>query len=114
MKKVTLTLMFFIIMLHMMSLSVQVEEATYQVTDTITAVLSSEGVLTISGTGELPDYMIAPQAPWYMKRESVKKIVVEEGITRIGDNVFSECSCEEVKLPSTLISIGKNGFFCCV
>lgn len=113
MKKVTLTLMFFIIMLHMMSLSVQAEEATYQVTDTITAVLSSEGVLTISGTGELPDYMIAPQAPWYMKRESVKKIVVEEGITRVGDNVFSECSCEEVKLPSTLISIGKNGFFCC-
>jgi len=57
--------------------------------------------------------MIAPQAPWYLKKESVKKIVVGEGITRIGDNVFSECACEEVELPSTLGSIGKNGFFCC-
>lgn len=113
MRKGYIALFTFVILLNIMSISVQAEETTYQVSDNIVAVLSSDGVLTISGTGELPDYMIAPQAPWYMKKESVKKIVVGEGITRIGDNVFSECACDEVKLPSTLISIGKNAFFCC-
>ena len=113
MRKVHIAVLVFFVMLNIISLPVEAEEATYQVTDDIAAVLSSDGVLTISGTGVLPDYMIAPQAPWNMKRESIKKIVVGEGITRIGDNVFSECACEEVELPSTLGSIGKNGFFCC-
>ena len=113
MKKVRIALFAFLVMLNIMSLHVEAEEARYEVTDTIAAVLSSDGVLTLSGTGELPNYMIAPQAPWYMKKESIKKIVIGEGITRIGDNVFSECACSEVKLPSTLVSIGKNGFFCC-
>ncbi len=113
MRKVSIAIFAFFVMLNIMSVPVEAEETTYEVTDNIVAVLSSDGVLTISGTGALPDYMIAPQAPWYMKKESVKKIVVGEGITRIGDNVFSECACNEVELPSTLVSIGKNGFFCC-
>ncbi len=113
MRKACRVLFAFIAMLFIMARPVEAEGVTYQVCDGIVAQLSSDGVLTISGTGALPDYMIAPQAPWYMKKESVKKIVVGEGITRIGDNVFSECACVEVELPSTLLSIGKNGFFCC-
>ncbi len=113
MRKIITAIFAFIMMLHIMSVSAEAEQTTYQVSDSIEAVLSSDGVLTVSGKGELPDYRIGPQAPWYQKRESVKKIIVGEGITRIGDNMFSECACKEVQLPSTLISIGKNGFFWC-
>ncbi len=114
MRKIITTIFAFIVMLNIASVSVEAEQVTYQVSDNIVAVLSSDGVLTVSGKGALPDYAIGSQAPWYQKTGSIKKVIVGEGITRIGDNVFSECACEEVELPSTLVSIGKNGFFLCV
>ena len=91
MRKVRIALLVFFVMLNIISLPVEAEEATYQVTNGITAVLSSDGVLTISGTGALPDYMIAPQAPWYMKRESIKKIIVGEE-ERVTDTCYQRQS----------------------
>ena len=46
------------------------------------------GTLTISGTGAIADYTESGSAPWYAKRAQVRTIVVEEGITSIGDAVF--------------------------
>ncbi len=52
--------------------------------------LDTEGVLTISGTGDMYDYFSS--GPWGKYYKSIKKIVVEEGITKIGEWAFHGCS----------------------
>ena len=46
----------------------------------------------------------------YYFSEPVKKITVSEGVTRIGDYVFSNVGASTIKLPSTLKFIGKSAF----
>lgn len=80
--------------------------------------LSDSGVLTISGTGPMYDYIytgydpaFTERAPWRKDPSSVKKIVIEDGITRIGNNAF--CLLEEVEsvsIPNTVTSIGDAAF----
>ena len=80
---------------------------TYNVTDQITATLDTEGTLTISGTGEIPDYNTS--APW--KNDNAKKVVINSGITKIGKNAFANCSdLEFVSLNEGLIQIESYAF----
>ena len=46
--------------------------------------------LTISGTGEMADYDKNPQ-PWADQRDNIKHLVVENGVTTIGNNAFRDC-----------------------
>ncbi len=70
------------------------------------------GVLTISGIGEMYDYSDTNDVPWRRYKTTLyKKIVVKEGITRIGANAFADMdSVTEISLPSTLKEIGANAF----
>ena len=71
------------------------------------------GVLTISGTGAMEDYS-AGSAPWYSQRNTITKVIVEEGVTYIGDRAFSYCSkLEEVQLPDSLVETGRSAFSSC-
>ena len=45
----------------------------------------SAGTLTLSGRGEMRDYTDAHMAPWLDSASAIKRIVVKEGITSIGD-----------------------------
>ena len=68
------------------------------------------GTLTVAGTGAIPSYRYS-DAPWYAYRESVKKIVVSEGITEVGERAFYWCvNCTEVDLPDSLVAIREYGF----
>ena len=70
--------------------------------------------LTISGTGAIADYTESGSAPWYAKRAQVRTIVVEEGITSIGDGAFDYLyNATAVQLPSTLTWIGDSAFQGC-
>lgn len=81
------------------------------------------GTLTISGSGAMADYF-APgpmgnfeedqdPAPWY-PGDGITKIVVEEGVTSVGNNTFRYCpSATSVTLPSSLTRIGESAFFGC-
>ena len=51
--------------------------------------VSSTGTLTISGTGAMNDYSYS-DAPWYYL--SIKKVVINNGVTSIGSGAFSYCS----------------------
>ena len=46
-----------------------------------------DGVLTISGTGSMPDYD-SDFLPWGESKEAITKIVLSEGITSVGDYAF--------------------------
>ena len=71
----------------------------------------ADGVLTISGTGAMYDYA-GNDTPWNAYRFSeIKNVVVNEGITRIGDSAFRGFEvAESVLLPESLTSIGNRAF----
>ncbi len=71
-------------------------------------------VLTISGTGKIPDYDAITSIPWYSSRAQVKSVVVEEGITGLGEKCFSQLMyATSISLPSTLKTIGAYAFNSC-
>ena len=79
----------------------------------LTWALDSEGTLTISGTGAMANYQTNSLAPW--SGSSVKKVVIEEGATTIGQYAFYGCKAlESVTLPaSNLKSIAGFAFEGC-
>ncbi len=73
-----------------------------------------DGVLTVSkvsGEGEMADFSTG-SAPWYPYRSTIRKIVVAEGVTKIGKYAFQSItnSCG-VYLPASLVTISDYGFY---
>ena len=74
---------------------------------------TSTKTLTISGTGATKDYrdtnssiLGTEKPPWIEYKESIQKVVVNEGITEIGDYAFFECTAlTSVSLPNTLTKL---------
>ncbi len=84
--------------------------------ENLTWTLDEEGTLTISGTGPMADYDRYERvyAPWFSSRSSIKKVVVESGITSIGNSAFFLCeSLTSIYLPESICSIFTEGFACC-
>lgn len=73
----------------------------------------TDNVLTVSGTGDLPDYS-GSVVPWAEDKDSITSIVIEEGITGISDRLFMQMKAlEEVSFPSTLNTLGEAAFYEC-
>ena len=76
----------------------------------------SDSILTISGQGAMDnmDPIGEVFTPWYSQREDVKKIILSEGVTRIGNFAFlGFSSLEDVSFPTTLSAIGSDAFSGC-
>ena len=74
--------------------------------------LTDNGVLTISGKGDMYNYSNDHRAPWY--GYDIKRIIIGDGITTIGDNVFSDCSSlTSVTIPNSVTTIGGYAFDGC-
>lgn len=72
------------------------------------------GTLTVSGDGNMTDYSAKEDAPWNEYSDGIAAIVVEEGITGIGEWSFAGCAnLTEVELPDSLTYIGKDVFSDC-
>ena len=71
----------------------------------------ADGVLTISGSGAMYDYM-GGDTPWNDYRvKDIRSVVVEEGITHIGNSAFRGFEvAESVSLPNSVTSIGERAF----
>ncbi|MBR5825733.1 MAG: leucine-rich repeat domain-containing protein [Clostridia bacterium] len=74
---------------------------------------SLTGELVISGTGDMYDYRnFIDYSPFY--DVDIKSIIVEVGITSIGDGMFEHCdSLEEVVIPDGVTRIGDRAFGSC-
>ncbi len=77
--------------------------------ETVSWKLSPSGTLTITGSGDIPNYDAENPAPWSAHTETINKIVINDGITAIGDNAFSCCEkATEIYIPSSVTAIGNN------
>ncbi len=86
-------------------------EVNYDLPMPFTWSLSDDGVLTISGECAMPDYSSASPAPWNSDSSKVKSVVINNGITAIGNAAFYGCSnLENVVIPEGVTHIGKNAF----
>ena len=75
--------------------------------------LSSEGVLTLEGSGATYNYT-GGDTGWYSHASEVKSIVVENGITSIGNYLFYALgSLTSVDIPASVTSIGASAFNSC-
>ena len=74
----------------------------------------SGGVLTISGTGNMTNWTSYSSAPWDSYKESITSVMIDSGVTSVGNYAFYNCSAlETVSLPEGLTSIGSNTFRGC-
>ncbi len=80
--------------------------------DNVTWRLSDDGVLTISGTGAMQDYE-SYGTPWDSVRSQVKSVVIERGVTSIGEYAFYGCYALSVTIPDSVTSIGSGAFYYC-
>lgn len=72
--------------------------------------LDSDGVLTISGSGAMADYN-AGAAPWYSHYASITGVVIENGVTSIGNYAFYGCrNLIDINIPYGVSSIGEYAF----
>ena len=82
--------------------------------DDLTWMLTQDGTLTISGSGEMEYYHGADTAPWCKNREDIVNVVVTFGVTSIGNYVFFNCSnLTSVTIPEGVTSIGECAFYGC-
>lgn len=72
--------------------------------------LTKAGVLTLSGSGAVPDYSINTEQPWAEWAGQIRQIVLEEGITAIGSCAFQMVSAYSAAIPNSVTSIGSNAF----
>ena len=73
------------------------------------------GILTLRGSGRMDKCgMIGELVPWYDQRETITAVVIEEGITQIGERAFSDYSAlKTVSFPEGLLEIGNDSFSGC-
>jgi len=92
-----------ILLLAICSMSIASFAATGgAVNATINWTLDDEGTLTISGTGDMPDYAYDKQ-PWRSIRSSILHVIIGEGITSIGQNNIFDCrNLESIIIPNTI------------
>ena len=82
--------------------------------------LTKGGLLTISGSGPMWDYTgtcwgvdVSPRPKWWARRDgiNVRKVVVEEGITTIGQYALNGMiTLSEISLPKSLLKIEGAAF----
>lgn len=99
-----------------MSSSVVANAATSTPGNNLSYTLDSDGTLTVTGTGAMFNFRRASLGtltkvrPWANDKDKIKKVVIGEGVTNIGEFAFAECSeLTEVQLPSTLKTICGSG-----
>ena len=97
-----LALLFFIY-----SMNNEVRAATETETlNGVTATLTDDGTMTISGSGEITQDLIKK-----FDYKSIKKATINSGITSIGDSAFYRCSSlTSVTIPEGLTIIGRYAF----
>lgn len=79
--------------------------------DNVQWYLDAEGTLTVNGQGAMADASMDTQTDWDTYQNQITKIVIGEGITRIGNNTFDGFGyVNSIEMADTVTEIGDNAF----
>ncbi|GHT01699.1 hypothetical protein AGMMS49525_03180 [Bacteroidia bacterium] len=87
--------------------------------DVIATLNLADSTLTIRGIGAMQDFTqgfttIPSSQPWYSYRSRIKTVVIEDGVTNIGDYAFTNCTgWTSVTIPNSVTTIGMYAFYYC-
>ena len=70
----------------------------------------TSGILTISGSGAMAQWDSPEEVPWYQVRNRFDTVVIEDGVTSIGSYAFYDCNLQDVTIPASVDSAGKDPF----
>ena len=73
----------------------------------------SHGILTISGTGAMPNYSDSNsnRPPWIIYYGNITEVVIESGVTSIGNYAFAGCDhLTSATIPDSVTGIGMAAF----
>lgn len=76
--------------------------------------LNEEGLLTLSGEGQMYAGSAGEYSKWYRYRNEIEEVVVGDNITSIGGYAFYDCeNLKSIVLPESLETIDANAFSGC-
>lgn len=102
-------------MLWGVPIEVSAEDSSGSCGDNVTWTYDDAGkTLTISGAGAMNDYEGLFDRPWQSLRSSIENVVIDKGVTSIGNNAFeSFSSLKSISIPNSVASIGEKAFYKC-
>ena len=82
--------------------------------DSLISYTFENGVLTLTGTGAMPEYDYGSNRPWNDFSDEITKVVVSDGITNVGNYAFYDLeNLTNVELGKDVSSIGNSSFDIC-
>ena len=91
-----------------------VQASEWSAGDNVTVSVSGN-VITVSGNGDMNDYSASNLPDWHDNNGDITKIVIESGVTSIGDFAFSSfMSVTGVDIANTVTRIGERAFSGCM
>ena len=79
-----------------------------------TVTLTDDGTLRVSGNGAMENYDSIHYAPWRHAVPLITGLVIEKGVTSIGNYAFAQCtSLTLVTIPDGVATIGERAFYHC-
>ena len=73
--------------------------------------LDDAGLLNITGTGAMTDWTDKNDLPWAANVDTIKSVVIGEGVTTIGNQAFADCNnISQVTIPKSVAAIGNDIF----
>ena len=85
--------------------------------ENLTWTLTGKGnnlTLIISGSGDMPHYSEYNLPPWYSHRLTIRTLVIEDGVSSIGNYAFYNCNILNANLSDSVTSVGAHAFRKCV
>ncbi|MEE0873901.1 MAG: leucine-rich repeat protein, partial [Ruminococcus sp.] len=77
--------------------------------------LDNENTLTIMGSGSTGNYTYRYSSPWICYDNEISKVVIKDGVTRVGDYSFFCCTAiTSAELSDSVETIGDNAFHSCI
>lgn len=87
--------------------------ASGQCGDNLTWTLDKNGLLYISGTGAMYEW-VGDQETWWPFRRDIKSVYIDSGVTTISEKAFCDClNLKNVTIPGSVEEILRLAFWCC-
>lgn len=76
--------------------------------------INDSGILTISGKGAMDSFELWDEnSAWRPYISTINEVIIQSGITSIGDYAFGGCSMTSVSMPESVTGIGFSAFYNC-